>query len=117
MPYINIHVSVQLDDDQKNSLKTKLGELITIIPGKSESVLMIGIQDGMSIYFAGEKKERVAFIDVRVYGPAPAPEKAAFTREIFALFSEDLAISGDNLFMTFTESDNWGFKGEYGSIR
>ena len=43
MPYIDVNVSIKLSDQEKDNLKSKLGELISIIPGKTENVLMIGL--------------------------------------------------------------------------
>ena len=113
MPYINIHITSRLNDDQKDLMKSKLGELITMISGKSEDVLMIGIQDKMTIYFAGEKKEKAAFVDIRLFGASPDEEKIDFSRAVFALLDEHFGISGDSLFLTYIESDNWGFKGNH----
>ena len=64
MPYIAINTSKTLSDGQKDALKTALGEKITVIPGKSESKLMIDIADSRAMYFAGEKRD-LAFVEVR----------------------------------------------------
>ena len=44
MPFINSKVSVPLTDSEKETLKGKLGQAISLIPGKSESWLMVGFE-------------------------------------------------------------------------
>ena len=56
MPYIAINTSKPLSAAQKDELKTALGEKITVIPGKSESRLMVDISDNHTMYLAGEKR-------------------------------------------------------------
>ena len=46
MPFINSKVSVPLTDSEKETLKGKLGQAISLIPGKSESWLMVGFEIG-----------------------------------------------------------------------
>lgn len=111
MPYINVNISKTLSDGEKDTLKAKLGELITIIPGKSESVLMIGINDGYTIYFSGEKKDKVAFLDIRLYKQSDFEYKAEFTQKVFELFEKEYGITKENLFVNFGEYECWGFKG------
>ena len=49
MPFINSKVSVPLTDSEKETLKGKLGQAISLIPGKSESWLMVGFEDNYSL--------------------------------------------------------------------
>ena len=42
MPFINSKISVALSEDQEQEIKSRLGQAITTIPGKSESWLMVG---------------------------------------------------------------------------
>ena len=58
MPFINSKVSVALTDTQKEELKTELGKAITLIPGKSESWLMLGFEDNYSLYFKGRPSRK-----------------------------------------------------------
>lgn len=46
MPFINSKVTVKMTDSQKEAVKKRLGEAITLIPGKSENWLMAGFEDG-----------------------------------------------------------------------
>ena len=62
MPYIDINITNKLNEKEKDKIKSKLGELITIIPGKKEASLMIGINDEYTIYLEGERKDKSAYI-------------------------------------------------------
>lgn len=55
MPFINSKVNITLSEEEKTALKTRLGQAISLIPGKSESWLMIGFEDNCSLYFKGKK--------------------------------------------------------------
>ena len=111
MPYMNITLSKKLTDQQKDLLKAKLGEYITIIPGKTEKVLMVHIQDDATLYFSGQKSDHIAFINVKLFKKANLDDKKAFTKKIFELFEQSFQIPPDHLFMNFDEYENWAFNG------
>ena len=54
MPFINSKVSVQVTPEQEKKLKARLGQAISVIPGKSEQWLMTGFEDNYHLYFRGE---------------------------------------------------------------
>ncbi|MHB8061243.1 MAG: phenylpyruvate tautomerase MIF-related protein [Ruminiclostridium sp.] len=111
MPYIDVNISKKLSDSEKDVLKAKLGELISIIPGKTEESLMIGINDGYTMYFSGQKKENVAFLNIKLYKPSELEYKKELTKKIFEFFEKEYAIAGENLYMTFDEYDSWATRG------
>ena len=43
MPFINVKISENLSDTQVDNIKSRLGEAISLIPGKSEAWLMVNI--------------------------------------------------------------------------
>lgn len=112
MPYIDVSISKKLMDEEKDSLKSKLGELITIIPGKTEKVLMVGINDGYTMYFSGEKKENIAFINVKLFKESGFEYKAEFSKKVFELFQTEYGIPSDSIFMNFDEYNSWASRGE-----
>jgi phenylpyruvate tautomerase PptA (4-oxalocrotonate tautomerase family) len=112
MPYIDVTISKSLTDPEKDRLKTNLGGLISIIPGKREAVLMIGIHDGTTMYFSGEKKPLTAFLEIKLFKEATMEPKSELAKKIFELFERDLGVARDDLFLTFSEYDSWGSRGE-----
>jgi len=110
MPYIAINTSKPLSDEQKEQLKTVLGEKITVIPGKSESRLMIDISDSHTMYFAGEKRE-LAYVDVKCYGTTEFENKKAFTEAAFEAIEQITGLPQDGIYLTYSEFENWGTLG------
>ena len=60
MPFININTNVSVSKEQEVAVKTRLGKAIELIPGKSESWLMVGFEGEHPLYFRGSDSERIA---------------------------------------------------------
>ena len=67
MPFIGNKVTVKISEEKEKAIKEKLGKAIELL-GKSEQYLMIGFEDNYKLYFAGEKLEKGAFIEVKLFG-------------------------------------------------
>ena len=52
MPFINSKISTSLTEAQETEIKTRLGQAIQTIPGKSESWLMVGFEPDYKLYCA-----------------------------------------------------------------
>lgn len=111
MPYISSTTSFLLGEDQKDIIKSKLGKLIEEIPGKSEKWLMIGFSENNTMYFNGEKSEKLAFIEVKILGSCDIKYKEILTDKISALFQQELNISKENIYIIFQEINDWGWNG------
>ncbi len=111
MPFINARISKKITDDEKKEIKTRLGQAIAIIPGKSESWLMVGLQDDQTLYFRGDDSVPMAFIEVSVYG---GPDSGAFDRmtgELTAIFGDVLGIPADHMYVKYSTTTDWGWNG------
>ena len=111
MPFINSKITVKLSEEQEKNVKNRLGQAIALIPGKSESWLMLGFEDGYNIYFKGNKEEKAAFVDVSIYGSASSTALNSLTVEICDIFKEELGIPKDKVYVKYTETKNWGWNG------
>lgn len=111
MPFINSKVTVALDNAKKEELKTALGQIITAIPGKSESWLMVGFEDNYSLYFKGTNDKPSAFIEVKIFGSASKESYNTLTDKICALFNSSLDIPKDRIYVKYEEVSNWGWNG------
>ncbi len=111
MPFINSKVSVTLGDQQEAELKTRLGQAISLIPGKSESWLMTGFEDNYHLYFRGDNSEPSAFIEVKVFGKENPAAFDAMTAEITKIFHEVLGIAPDHIYIKYEAVTNWGWNG------
>jgi hypothetical protein len=112
MPYISVTIGQRLDVSQKETLKSELGRLITIIPGKTEPDLLVNIQDGASLYMGGTDAPS-AYIDLRVYTRTDPEAKKRFTREVFACITRLFGIETSRQYLTIGEYDHWGYDGEF----
>lgn len=111
MPFINTKVSVKLNDEQKKTLKSKLGQAISVIPGKSEAWLMTAFEDECSMYFRGDDSEPMAFVDVKIYGGENAAAFSKMTGEITSILGEVLNISADRIYVAYQPVSSWGWNG------
>lgn len=111
MPYINSKVTVSLSEEKINKLKEELGKIICDIPGKSENYLMIGFEDNYDLYFKGEKLEYGAFIEVKIFGKTSKSSLNTMTKHLCYLFTKELSIPGECIYVKYEEIDNWGWNG------
>lgn len=111
MPFINSKVTVKMSDDKKETVKKRLGEAISMIPGKSENWLMVGFEDGYDLYFQGNKDGESAFVEVKVYGSAPGSVYDKMTSVICSILDEELSIPKNRIYVKYEEVKNWGWNG------
>jgi len=111
MPYINSTLTVKLTEEMKEVIKSKLGEIITEIPGKTEEWLMVSFTDDHPLYFRGDKKDKAAFVEIKIFGKAERKDKEVVTSKVCSLFQEELSISKENIYIAFDELKDWGWNG------
>ncbi|AQS07679.1 MULTISPECIES: phenylpyruvate tautomerase MIF-related protein [Clostridium] len=112
MPFIGSKVSVKISKEKEEIIKKKLGEAIKLIPGKSETFLMVGFEDNYSLYFGGEKLEKGAFIEVKIFGKSSKDAYDALTAEICNIYEKELDIPQDKIYVKYEEVANWGWNGK-----
>lgn len=110
MPYIDCKFSKQLSEEQKTRIKTALGQSVSIIH-KPESYLMVGIQDGYSLYFAGKGLDNGAYVSVSLFGSAKPSDYDKMTEKICGIFKDVLDISGKDVYVTYHGVGDWGWNG------
>lgn len=110
MPFIDSKVTTKLTQDKEESIKKKLGQAIGIM-GKSENYLMLGFEDQYELYMGGKKLEQGAFISVRVLGQVDAGASDRMTAELCKIYQEELGIPGQNIYVAYFGTPNWGWNG------
>ena len=111
MPFINTRTNQHLTPAQENTLKTRLGEAISLLPGKSETWLMLAFESDVHMAFSGSNAP-CAMVDVEVYG---TPDSASFdnlTKKICSILSEELQIEPDRIYVAYFPTKNWGWNGQ-----
>lgn len=110
MPFIDAKITLELDDAQKDSLKTKFGKAVSLI-GKPESYLMVGIDDGYDLYFAGSKLDKGAYVSVSLFGNASSSAYSNMTAEICKIMEDEFGIPSNKVYVTYHGVNDWGWAG------
>ena len=111
MPYIRTTVSKPLTDENKENLKAKLGQAIALIPGKSESWLMLAFDDNMSMYFKGDGTQDYAYLQVSIFGSTSDAAYDRLTAALSEIINEELGIDRANIYIKYDEAEHWGWNG------
>jgi len=93
-----------------DQLAEGLGQAISLIPGKSEAQLMLSFTGGTSMRFGGQVRS-AAFVEVSLFGHAPAQAYDDLTAAICQLLEEVLEIPPENVFIKYSETEHWGWNG------
>lgn len=108
MPYINARFSTPVSPEQETAVKAALGEAITLL-SKPERFLMVEISDNCRLYFGGRNDRPIAYFNVALLHSAPRASYEALTARLCALAKDILGIDGDNVYVKFEETENWGY--------
>ena len=110
MPFIDSKITVQVSSEVKEEIKSELGKLITTL-NKSETYLMVGIEDAYDLWLGGRKLEKGAYVSVSLYGSASSDAYDRLTGQICDLFEEKLGIPGNAVYVTYHPVADWGWNG------
>ncbi len=113
MPYINVTTSVKMTENQKTELKTRIGAKISIIEGKEEAKLIINFADGSEMYMRGQKDDKIAFINVKLFRNSKFEDKSAFVTEMYSTIKDILDVEKTNAYINVEEYLEWGTQGEF----
>ncbi len=110
MPFINTKYSSAITPDQEQKIKSALGQAVSDL-GKSESWLMVGFEPNCSLYFKGEKSEKIAYVEVSLFGSASRAAYDKMTGEICKILGDVLGVPADKVYVKYSPTDNWGWNG------
>ena len=108
MPFIDVKTNVELTSEKKEELKAELGKAITAIPGKSESWLMVKIEDKADMWFKGDDSPCVMF-DTSIFGLASNSAYDDLTARLCKLANDILGVSPSRSYVKYNEIDHWGW--------
>lgn len=112
MPFIETLTSVAVDTAKEKAIKEKLGEAISLLPGKSERWLMLRTEGSCRMAFAGDDKTPCAMVKVDLFGAADDRSADALTAKITEILSLELGIPPTRIYVRYAATDTWGFAGE-----
>ena len=110
MPFIDSKITVKMSEEKKEAIKAKLGAAASII-GKPERYVMIGIDDEYTLYFAGNKLEKGAYVSVDIFGSSNSSASEEMTAKICEIFEEELGIPAANIYVEYRATPDWGWNG------
>lgn len=110
MPFIDSKITLPITEDKKENIKAKLGKAVSLL-NKSETYLMVGIEDNYDLYMAGKKLDKGAYVSVSLYGNASSSSYDKMTGEICRILSEELGIPGNAVYVTYHGVNDWGWNG------
>ena len=110
MPFINIKTNVTVSKEKSEQIKSSLGKSISLLPGKSETWLMIEIEHNQLMYFKGSNNP-CAMVKVDLYGSSSKDNYNKLASAITSLLNEELDINSDRIYVRFEEVSNWSYSG------
>ena len=110
MPFINVKTNTPVSKDKETALKSALGKAISIIPGKSESWLMVEIEPERKLYFKGTDAP-AAMVSVSVCGSADSASFNKLTDSICTLINSELGIDTARTYVKYEATKDWGWNG------
>ena len=110
MPVIKISTNMPIDSDQSLALKTQIGALIPIIPGKTEERLMLEFLANQDMYFQGND-EPTSFCQVFLYKEASFEAKNELVAKMTEVLENVIKVPSDRQYHCFSEFENWGRAG------
>ncbi|MDR2525684.1 MAG: hypothetical protein LBC83_05845 [Oscillospiraceae bacterium] len=109
MPAIVLITTAAIPPAVEAMLTKGLGHAIELLPGKSESHLMISYQEKTPMAFHGEKQSACAFLEVSCFGRVDPKGYDAMTGAVCKLLEDTLQIPAASTYIKYTETTNWGW--------
>ena len=92
MPFIDIRTTRSVSAETSESLKSRIGGIIDIIPEKSEAVLMVDINDRCNLFFSGKRQE-CCYMAVNLHHEAPMENKRKLIEKLFVIANNKTFLS------------------------
>ena len=113
MPFFNAKVNFSIDEVQEKNLKIELGKAVQNNFWYSEEYLLAIFEDNCKIYLRGEKTEKIAFIEVEVFGNKFHAGYKNFSHDVTIIFQEIFKIPPKNIYIKFEDIIAFGNDGNY----
>lgn len=111
MPFIMTKLNFSLDEIHEKNLKFGIANAMKNIFGLSENYILAGFDENFKMYLRGDKNQKIAFIEVSIFGNEKHIGYADFFAEITKIFVEVLKIPPKNIYIKFNDISVWGVGG------
>ena len=106
MPFLHIQVGRELTKESVREIYDFCAQNISLIPQKNQDNLMVRIETGADTFKYG-RETPCAFVDMRLFSPAPRAAKEAFAKALGEKLLQTAQLGPDEIYMNFIELDHW----------
>lgn len=110
MPFIDLRTTLPVPPRSRETLKAAFGRAITALH-KTETYLMVSIQDGCDLWLGGEKLDKGAYVAVSLYGSASPADYDRMTGLVCDILARELDIPPRAVYVTYHPVSDWGWNG------
>ena len=110
MPYIHVQTNAAVSKEQADAIKAACGQAITLVPGKSEAWLMVGVEGGRTLYFKGTDAP-AAMVAVELLGGADSAVLSRMTGALCEALADTLSLPPDRVYVRYLSTADWGWNG------
>ena len=112
MPFLKIQTNANVTDDKRDALLKKASRAVAQQLGKPEAYMMVSVDTGRPMVFAGTS-EPAAFMDLRAIG-LPAEKTEQLSAFLCDLAKAELGVARERVYINFADvpSNLWGWNGE-----
>ncbi len=110
MPFIKVITNQSLGLETQAEIRKSLGQAIRLIPGKSETWLMVEIEESKNLSFQGSVAP-CAMIEVKLYGRSNPGNYENLTSKVTEIVSDAAGIAEGRIYVEYEETPYWGMGG------
>ena len=109
MPYLKININQQMETDQQNQLCLDASAMVADILSKPESYVMVEINTGLCMSFAGNQ-ESLAYLELKSLG-LPEDKTTQLSESLCTFINKQLGISEERIYIEFASGPRhlWGW--------
>lgn len=112
MPCIRTNTSTEINESQRKQLQHEFGQIISILPGKSEQWLMLQFNDNQKMCLAGDDSAPAAYVEVSILGKSDRSHFEKLTAKICDTLQSVLSIPSSRIYVKYEECTHWGWNGQ-----
>lgn len=111
MPFLNLLVGNQVDENQKNRVLSSLSQIVCETLSKPQQYMMTSLVEAKVML--GNSDKAAAFVDLRSIGGLNPQSIKMLSQKICSYLNKELAIDTDRIYCNFTDvaGSNWGWNG------
>jgi len=107
MPYVQIRTSVKCTEEQLQTIKNAVSPAISLIPGKSEAVLMIEIVPDCRLFIAGNEDAPTAYVAVYCNNDNAREDLLPYSRVICETLNRVIGVPMNRIYITHQGRPEW----------